>query len=150
MKSSKISARLLSVVLAVMMLFSLVTVGFTASAANVEIAPTGVTMTGGEKLYLVPSANWNQSSARFAIYVFGSGNAWASMTKVSGESNLYEVTVPAGSWTNVIFCRMNPANNVNDWGSNGSHKWNQTADLSDFANGKTYVITGWDNSGNWQ
>ncbi|MBQ3073936.1 MAG: CotH kinase family protein, partial [Ruminococcus sp.] len=149
MKSSKITARLLSAVLAIMMLFSLVTVGFTASAAQVEIAPTGVTMTGGEKLYLVPNSNWNIDNARFAIYVFGSGSAWASMTKVSGESNLYEVTVPAGSWTNVIFCRMNPANNVNDWGSNGSHKWNQTDDLTYDGTNNCYTVKEgtWDKGG---
>ena len=145
MRSSKIAARLLSAVLAVMMLFSLVTVGFTASAADVEVAQTGVTMTGGEKLYLVPNDNWNIDNARFAIYVFGTGDAWESMTAVEGETNLYEVTVPTGSWTNVIFCRMNPSSTTNSWDT----KWNQTSDLTYDGTNNCYTVkeSTWDKGG---
>ena len=79
-------------------------------------------MSGGEVLYLAPNSNWTQSNARFAAYFFGSGDTWASMTK---SGSYYKVTVPAGSWTNVIFCRMNPSSTTNDW----NNKWNQSGDL---------------------
>jgi hypothetical protein len=47
-------------------------------------------------LYLTPSTNWNEGNARFAAYFFGNGEKWISMTKVTGETNLYEVEAPAG------------------------------------------------------
>ena len=81
-------------------------------------------MTGGEVLYLTPNSNWKVDNARFAIYVFGTGDAWESMTDDDGDS-VYEVTVPIGNWTNVIFCRMNPNTTDNNW----NNKWNQTSDL---------------------
>ncbi|MBQ2944272.1 MAG: CotH kinase family protein, partial [Ruminococcus sp.] len=152
MKSSKITARLLSVVLAVMMLFSLVTVGFTStSAANVEIAETGASIPAGTYLYLKPSANWAKDGARFAAYFFGNGEAWVSMTKVESTGNgVYRVQSPADkAYTNVIFCRMNPGNNVNDWGSNGSNKWNQTSDLTWDGTNNCYAVkeNTWDKGG---
>ena len=83
-------------------------------------------ITSGTVLYLTPNSNWNQSSARFAAYFFGSnGNSWAGMSKVEGETNLYQVVTPNGTWTNVIFCRMNPSATANNW----NNKWNQTSDL---------------------
>ena len=86
-----------------------------------------------EKLYLVPNDNWNQASARFAAYFFGNGEEWVSMTKVAGETNLYEVTVPTKKvYPNVIFCRMNPSAAANNW----NNKWNQTGDLSIPEDGK--------------
>ena len=107
------------------------------------VPPT--TVPSGTVLYLKPGM-WNQDNARFAIYCFNNSagtNAWVSMT---GSGETYSATLPSGTWDAVIFVRMNGATTDNNW----NNKWNQTADLSDFANGKTYVITGWDNSGNWQ
>ncbi|MBQ1977218.1 MAG: hypothetical protein II225_00545, partial [Ruminococcus sp.] len=125
MKTSKIAARLLSVVLAVMMLFSLVTVGFTASAAEVETAETGASIPAGTYLYLKPNNNWKADGARFAAYFYGNGEAWVSMTQVA--TGVYRVQSPAGkAYPNVIFCRMNPANTTNNW----DNKWNQSADLT--------------------
>ena len=96
----------------------------------------------GTKLYLTPNSNWKQSNARFAAYFFnGSGNAWASMTKVAGQTDLYEVAAPSGTWTNVIFCRMNPGNSTNNWGN----KWNQTGDLIYDGTNNHYKI----NAGSW-
>ena len=117
-------------------LVSLVAVAIPASAANIP---------AGTKLYLVPSANWNQSNARFAAYFFGSGESWVSMTKVAGQSNLYEVTVPTGSWTNVIFCRMNPSASANNW----NNKWNQTSDLTFNGTSNCYTVKEgtWDKGG---
>ena len=113
----KRSSKILALLLVLVMVFSMIPV-ISVSAAKIP---------GGTKLYLVPSSNWNTDNARFAAYFFGDGEAWVSMTKVAGESNLYEVTSPAGkNFTNVIFCRMNPNASANNW----NNKWNQTADLT--------------------
>ena len=99
------------------------------------------------KLYLTPNSNWNQSNARFAAYFFGNGDKWISMTKVAGETNLYEVEAPAG-YPNVIFCRMNPSSSANNW--NNDVKWNQTNDLTIPKDGKNHytVKAGtWDKGG---
>ena len=130
-------SKVLALVLVLMMAFAVVSAfSFTSSAANIP---------AGTVLYLVPSANWNQSNARFAAYFFGSGETWVSMTKVAGESNLYQVTVPAGSWTNVIFCRMNPSASANNW----NNKWNQTSDLVYNGTSNCYTVKEgtWDKGG---
>jgi len=142
MKSSKITARLLSAILAVMMLFSLVTVGFTASAAtadvadvaaDVEVAETGATIPVGSYLYLKPNSNWTQSNAWFAMYIWGTDAAtWVKMEKVADSSaTVYRAQVPAGTRDKVIFCRMNPSATALDWGS----KWDQSQDLT-YTSGK--------------
>lgn len=77
-------------------------------------------------LYLTPNSNWKQAGARFAAYFFEAGETWVSMTAVDGETDLYEVEIPSGGYTKVIFCRMNPSANENNW----SNKWNQTGDLT--------------------
>ena len=151
MRISKISARLLSVVLAVMMLFSLVTVGFTsASAAKVEVAETGATIPEGTVLYLKPNSNWVQSSAWFAMYTWGTDAAtWVKMEKVDDSSTtVYKATMPAGTRDKVIFCRMNPSATALDWAS----KWDQSVDLTyDGTNNCWAPASGqWNNaSGSW-
>ena len=120
-------------------LMSLVVVALPASAA---------TISGGTKLYLVPNANWKIDNARFAAYFFGDGEAWVSMTKVAGQTNVvYEVTVPEGkNFTNVIFCRMNPNASANNW----NNKWNQTSDLKTPTDGKNLYTAAngtWDKGG---
>ena len=80
----------------------------------------------GDKLYLQPNANWKIDNARFAAYFFGaSGDTWADATLVEGEEDIYEVVIPEGDWTNVIFCRMNPIDSANNW----NNKWSQSIDL---------------------
>ena len=81
------------------------------TAMTVKVTKTAdiPTFSGGTVLYLKPNSNWYSDGARFAAYFFGSeGNAWESMADVYGDG-VYSVTAPAGNWTNVIFCRMNPA-----------------------------------------
>lgn len=101
----------------------------------------------GTKFYLTPSANWNQSNARFAVYFFGNGDAWVSMKKVAGENNLYEVTSPNKNYTNLIFCRMNPGTTANNW--NDGVKWNQTSDLTYDGTKNHYTVKEgtWDKGG---
>ena len=87
-------------------------------------------------VYLKPNSNWTQDSARFAIYFFGNGDTWVSMTKVEG-TNYYGVNISdiiSKGYTSMIFCRMNPGASENKW----ENKWNQTGDLkvSDFTSGK--------------
>ena len=130
---------LVALVLVMTILMTMAMAVIPASAAKIS---------GGTKLYLVPSSNWNQDNARFAAYFFGDGDAWVSMTKVAGESNLYEVTSPVGkNFTNVIFCRMNPSNSTNGWGS--TQKWNQTADLTYNGTSNCYTVKEgtWDKGG---
>jgi hypothetical protein len=81
--------------------------------------------TSSQTLYLTPASNWMNDGARFAVYTFGSGEHWYSMSLVDGTTNVYsaEITNP---YTNVIFCRMNPATTDNNW----NNKWNQTGDLA--------------------
>ena len=103
-------------------------------------------------LYLVPNENWLVDGARFAVYMWNdAGDAWVDMTDSDGDG-VYEATVPAG-YVNIIFCRMNPSNTDNQWGENGSHKWNQTANLlvpSDNTNCYTVAEGAWDKGeGTW-
>ena len=101
------------------------------------------TPTEGTVVYLVPSAYWNQSGARFAVYYWdGNGHdGWVSMTLV--DDNLYMAVVPAGN-SNVIFCRMNPTDSNNSWNT----KWNQTSDLM-LGSGNCYTVAEgtWDKGG---
>lgn len=99
------------------------------------------------KLYLTPNANWLKDNARFAAYFYGNGETWVSMTKVAGETNLYEVTTPTDKkYPNVIFCRMNPSAAANNW----TNKWNQTDDLTIPTDGKNHYTVKentWDKGG---
>ena len=94
-----------------------------------------LTSTNITHVYLTPNSNWKTANARFAAYFYGStGNAWQSMTAV-GTSGYYEAEIPAGSWTGVIFCRMNPSTSANNW----DNKWTQTNDLT-LSNNNHYTI----------
>lgn len=99
-------------------------------------------------LYFAPNANWKTDGARFAAYFFGDGDAWVSMTDADGDG-IYEVNIPVGGYTSVIFCRMNPGAAANNW----NNKWNQTGDLVIPTDGKNlYTLTGgeWDSvTGAW-
>ncbi len=67
------------------------------------------------------------------------------MVDDNGDS-VYTVLVPDGTWTNVIFCRMNPSGtNVDMW----KNVWGQTADLDVSATPNNYFyVYGW-NYGYW-
>lgn len=116
---------------------------FTIANSNSKEAEAAVTLKGGEVLYFTTSNQWSADNPRYATYFFGSGEAWADMTLVEGK--MYQVTVPAGSWTGFIFCRMNPSNKTNSW----STKWNQTGDLSFDGTNNHYTVkeSTWDKGG---
>ncbi len=100
------------------------------------------------KLYLSPNNNWKADGARFAAYFFGAGDAWVSMTDEDSDG-IYEVNIPVGDFTSVIFCRMNPSSTNNNW----DNKWNQTSDLvipTDGTNLYTIAEGAWDKGqGTW-
>ena len=92
--------------------------------------------------YLNPGV-WTADSARFAAYFFNNDagiNTWVNMT--SAGNGYYKVEKPSGNYVNVIFCRMNPGTNDNNF--NNGVKWNQTGDLSFDDNGNTYKVNDWD------
>lgn len=112
-------------------------------------------------LYLTPHQSWKSDGARFAAYFYNnSGNTWVSMTSIN-NGEYYGCAIPEGTWTNVIFCRMNPNIQENRWNqdSDGDNKpvWNQTIELTIPTNGNNqFTITNpWDDwhnqkaTGNW-
>ncbi len=97
-------------------------------------------------LYLKPSSDWKTDNARFAVYAFGSGEAWYSMSVVSGDAGYYQATVD-DKYPQVIFCRMNGSTSENNW----NNKWNQTQDMPVESDKNLCLITDgvWDNNGTW-
>lgn len=83
--------------------------------------------------YLQPNSNWKQENARFAIYFYGNGDTWVSMKDDNGDG-IYVANNPTDgkTYTNMIFCRMNPSTTDNNW----NNKWNQTGDLTCPTDGK--------------
>ena len=98
------------------------------------------------KLYFTPGV-WNVDGAWYAAYFFGDGDAWETMTLVEGETDVYELVVPEGGYTHVIFVRLDPAYTTPNWDG----KWNQTGNLVLPADENTYyTVTGWgDFDGSW-
>ena len=93
-------------------------------------------------VYLQPSREWAEAGARFAAYFFNNGESWVNMELVPGQINIYGCAIPEG-FTDVIFCRMNPAAAENNW----DNKWNQSEDLV-MTEGNLYIVSGWD-KGAW-
>ena len=95
-------------------------------------------ISSGDKVYMIPSSEWKQSSARFAAYFFNSeeDNVWVNM-KYAGD-NLYSAAIP-GDYGSVIFVRMNGSSTENSW----TNRWNQTNNLG-VVPGSTYTINGWE------
>ena len=74
------------------------------------------------KIYLTINSNWGNDGARFAACFSKDGNeSWIDLTETDYDG-IYSGLIPAGDWTNVTFCRMNPAKPANSW----DNKWNQT------------------------
>jgi hypothetical protein len=125
--------RIMSFCMALVLLLALLPAGaFTAKAAE-------------NALYLVPSSEWKADNARFAAYFFGAGETWIDLTDTDADG-IYEGTIPSGGYTNVIFCRMNPATTDNNW----DNKWTQTGDLQLQTGMNCYTMNaGWDGTGTW-
>lgn len=100
-------------------------------------------------VYLKPNSNWVQSNARFAAYLWNNnGNTWVGAVDKDADG-IYEIYIPEGYGTNIIFCRMNPATTANNW----TNKWDQTIDLTVPTDGKNLFTVkegDWNNaSGTW-
>ena len=129
MKKYSVWKRLGSLVLALVLVMSLMPATHTHVHAE--------TISGGTKLFLDPGNEWPNDGARFAMYLWnGSGNIWAGMTDSDGDG-VYEGTVPAGSWDNVIFCRMNGSTADNNW----DNRWNQTVNLDVKGTNNLFTVT---------
>lgn len=118
------------------------TVGSTGVAVVYNADDTAFNYITAPTLYLRPSPAWIQSGGRYAMYFFNSSTGdtqWVSMTSVG--DNYYSGSVPAGNWTNVIFCRMDGSNGTNDW----DNKKDQTGDLSPDTGTNLYNVA----SGKW-
>ena len=100
-------------------------------------------------LYLKPTANWDKDKAWFAAYFFKDGNevAWVKMEQSICDTNnqYWYVKSPDAEWSNVIFCRMNPASNAMNW----NNKWTQTADLTFDSSKPVFTINSSDGGGSW-
>ena len=75
---------------------------------------------------------WVGDSALQYAYFFNNTtgtNQWVRMSAVDNETYIFKVTIPAGTWPNVIFTRMNPEN-IDTVPNKWSNKWNQTDDLT--------------------
>ena len=146
-KFKSINKRVLALLLSILMLLTSGIIS--AVAVTVDLAETGATIPAGTYFYLKPNSNWTQSNARFAAYFFNNStkkNTWVSMT-ANGDGT-YKVTIPDGTWPNVIFCRMNPSTTANNWDK--GVKWHQTLDLTIPTDGKNlYTVKDgtWDKGG---
>ena len=102
----------------------------------VTVSPVPTTRT----VYLNPNeyANWSKGDERYAIYCFGSGDAWYDFTSFDAgcEGTLYKAEVDK-KYTDYVICRMNGATTENNW----SNKWDQTYDIT-AADGIYCTITG--------
>ncbi len=94
------------------------------------------------QIYLKPNSNWTTDDARFAAYFYnGSQNEWHSMFKE--DDGTYWCDIPEG-YSQVIFCRMNPNVQDNNWNKgDGQPFWGmQTNDLQIPTNSNDlYTIT---------
>ena len=108
-------------------------------AMVLAMLPLGAMAATPTTLYLKPGP-WSTANAWFSAYFFvGDTNVHAEMADTDGDG-VYEVTVPEGDWTNVIFLRNDPSDKVADWDG----VWNKTADLALPTDGKNmYTVTGW-------
>lgn len=125
MNQTRTWKRIVSMLMAVLLFFSITPVSNYMDIISNAAAPT--------TLYLTPNSNWKQSSAWFAAYFYGNGDTWVKMTDSNGDG-IYEVAVPSG-YPNVIFCRMNSSNTSSmTW----NNCWNQTSDLTIPTDGKNH------------
>ncbi len=144
MKTISTTKRLLSMLLATIMIISMMTVGMVTSfAAETDVVSTNATITGGKTFYL-NAKFWDASDAteRYAAY-FCNGSSAAHWYSAYGpnEDGYYWVTVNSGeSHANIIWCRMDSANTTNDW----AYKWNQTGDIVWDGTSNLFTISQWD------
>ena len=78
-------------------------------------------------VYFKPNSTWGGSGARFSAYFWNNStntNTWVSAVDADSDG-IYEIYVPDGYDTNIIFCRMKNGTTANSW----TNKQYQTVDL---------------------
>ena len=140
---TKAVKRSVSIVLTILMLMSMCVVGsFTGIAATTNDETVGVSYDGTTKLYLDSNGCywWNDADAVMGVSFRGSTTTTpVAMTPVEGRTKIFEVTVPAGDYTQVVFSRHE---------SIGSAAWNSvTATLQSDRN--LFVLNSGANGGSW-
>ena len=140
---TKAVKRSVSIVLTILMLMSMCVIGsFTGTAATTNDETVGVSYDGTTKLYLDSNGCywWNNADAVMGVSFRGSTTTTpVAMTPVEGRTKIFEVTVPAGDYTQVVFSRHE---------SIGSAAWNSvTATLQSDRN--LFVLNSGANGGSW-
>ena len=96
-----------------------------------------------KKIYLKPGT-WKSDNARFSAYVWsGNTKIWVDMKNID---NTYYGTYIPKSYNNIIFGRMNPSTNENNF--NNGVLWNQTGDLTYNSTNTCFQINGY-SYGEW-
>ena len=152
MKIKSILIRSLTLLLTLLMLLSSTTLGL--SAAQVELADTGATITsdGTARLYFnMKAVSWwtagTNGNGNFGYFFNNSTgkNAWSAHA-VNYSGDTYYVVIPSGTWAGVVLTRNNTSTSPS-W----NNKWNQTGDItlssssnyiSKFSEGSTSVTWG--------
>ena len=96
------------------------------------------------RIYLVPSANWQEANARFEAYFFGNGDQWVTMKKISWNPTYYEAQYNSGM-KQVIFLRKDPSSKEHDFNTG---VWAKTGDLT-FGTNNFWSNQNWETTGTW-
>ena len=140
MNTTKTWKRIVSILMAVLMLLSI-----TPISTYMDVRSNAATNT--KTIFLkANSSYWDQSGAWFAAWawVTNQGGAWYIGTD-SNDDGVYAFTVPSDV-NNIIFMRMASGATAPSWTQGDSGYWNKTGDLT--ISGNYYSITNW-NGGTW-
>ena len=96
-------------------------------------------------VYLVPNAEWRDSGAWFAAYLWEDGVETNVTLMDENGDGIYSASIPK-SMTNIIFCRMNPAYTEFAW----NYVWKQTVDLKVGEAPNNYFYITSENNGEWR
>ena len=119
----KLKAKILTLVLALAMLFSVMVI------ATLPTSAEDTTKT----VYLKPG-DWDQADAWFDAWVWGDtvSGSWYKFTDSDGDG-IYQISVPSGCSTMIVL-RKDPSNQTNGW-----TWWNRTGDRT--IDGELYILT---------
>lgn len=101
-----------------------------------------VSSVGGnpDKIYLVPNANWQKSSAKMYLYMWKSKGDKVGPVEMTASNGKYVYDCDRSKFTNVIFLRMNPTGS-GTW----NDVWNRAAEQTIPTDKDTFTI----NDGQW-
>lgn len=135
-KIFRISKRTISLLLSIIMVFSMMLVGMVSTSAA-AVFPNSL------KIFVdVGSSGFDNDDATIDAYFFGtSGYTWVQMSE---ENGLFACLTPAtGTYENVIFSRSE------NHACNFDSDWNQTKDIAYEANKNKYTFSDFQGNGSW-